>query len=179
MRDDTLAPNHPRAKQPPPPPRHSPTPPYTQGYDTPLNTAPLNHALCSFLWRLVLPEHLNLEPMLYQLSALRLFHRALGDAKLRGRPEFKELLLLATRVTRGLFARLVPGKGADGGKGGRKAGEGGETAGAEAGEKDAEGKEREERIKSVVAGMTFVELLFWSSFREVEQMRDNYHLGDR
>jgi len=39
-----------------------------QGYDTPLNTPALNHALCSFLWRLVLPEHLNLEPMLYQVG---------------------------------------------------------------------------------------------------------------
>jgi DMSO/TMAO reductase YedYZ molybdopterin-dependent catalytic subunit len=45
-----------------------------------------------------------------QLSALRLFHRVLGDPSLRGVPEARELLLLAARVTRGLFARMVPPK---------------------------------------------------------------------
>jgi hypothetical protein len=32
------------------------------------NSDALNHAVVSFLWRLVLPEHLNLEPLLYQVG---------------------------------------------------------------------------------------------------------------
>ncbi len=34
----------------------------------------VNHALCGLLWRLVLPDQLDLEPLLYQLSVLRVFH---------------------------------------------------------------------------------------------------------
>lgn len=37
------------------------------GYDSG-NSAGLNHAVVSFLWRLILPEHLNLEPLLYQVT---------------------------------------------------------------------------------------------------------------
>ncbi|GBF93528.1 hypothetical protein Rsub_06248 [Raphidocelis subcapitata] len=161
-----------------------------QGFDT-ANGAALNHALCSFLWRLVLPEHLNLEPMLYQLSALRLFHRALADASLRGRPECKEFLMLATRVTRGLFARLVPQQQAqaaavaagDGGADGaarrlafEEGGEGGEAGGDEAGGDEAGA--RAALAKEAAASMLFVDLLFWSSCREVEAMREDYHLND-
>lgn len=41
---------------------------YTQmmhGYAT--NGTALNHSICQFLWRLIHPDHLNLEPMLYQV----------------------------------------------------------------------------------------------------------------
>jgi hypothetical protein len=43
------------------------------------NSDALNHAVVSFLWRLVLPEHLNMEPLLYQvghviLSCMTLLH---------------------------------------------------------------------------------------------------------
>jgi hypothetical protein len=32
-----------------------------------INSGALNHALCSFLWRVVLPQHLDMEPLLYQV----------------------------------------------------------------------------------------------------------------
>lgn len=132
-----------------------------------------------------------------QLSALRLFHRALADASLRGRPECKEVLLLATRVTRGLFARLVPpplrrqqtstaaatdaGAGAEDGATRRLAFEEDEGGGAEAEGAAAAGGEAEARAaraKDAAASMLFVDLLFWSSAREVEAMREDYHLND-
>jgi len=33
-----------------------------------VNSAALTHAVVSFLWRVVLPEHLDLEPLLYQVG---------------------------------------------------------------------------------------------------------------
>lgn len=39
---------------------------------------------------------------------LRLFHKMLNDGSLRGKKEYNEMLLLATWVVRGLFAKLVP-----------------------------------------------------------------------
>jgi len=119
--------------------------------------------------------------------------------------------LLATRVTRGLFARLVPAAADKGRRGGGKEkaageklgdgdGDGGPAAralefGGEGGDEEEGGvtaavseqaaaekrreEEREEKIKSVVASMGFVELLFWSSHKECEQMRESYHLNDR
>jgi hypothetical protein len=38
------------------------------------NSEALNHAVVSFLWRLVLPEHLNVEPLLYQVRPVMLLH---------------------------------------------------------------------------------------------------------
>jgi hypothetical protein len=69
----------------------------------------------------------------------------------------------------------VPSKPAPkpGGEGGDDCG-GGDAASAAAREEE----EREERVRSAVASMTFVELLFWSSWREVEQQREDYHLRD-
>ncbi|KAI8471860.1 MAG: timeless protein-domain-containing protein [Monoraphidium minutum] len=163
------------------------------------NGPALNHALCSFLWRLVLPEHLGLEPMLYQhlglepmlyqLSALRLFHRALSDPALRGRPDARELLLLATRVTRGLFARLAPADPAPAAGGAAGApdaarrlafGGGGEGGGGEgAAERAArEQAEREGRAKEVSAKMLFVELLFFKNHRDAEAISNNYDLAN-
>lgn len=46
-----------------------------------------------------------------QLSVLRVFYALLADTSLRAPAkldQYREVLLLATRVTRGLFARLVP-----------------------------------------------------------------------
>jgi hypothetical protein len=34
------------------------------------NSDALNHAVVSFLWRLVLPEHVDLEPALYQVRCV-------------------------------------------------------------------------------------------------------------
>jgi hypothetical protein len=109
-----------------------------------------------------------------QLSALRLFHRVLGDPSLRGVPEAKELLLLATRVTRGLFARMVPP--APAAPKPATSGGGGADEAASAAARTTE--EKEERIRSAVASMMFVEVLFWSGYREAEQMREDYHLRD-
>jgi hypothetical protein len=39
------------------------------------NSDALNHAVVSFLWRLILPEHVNLEPALYQVSAITCHYR--------------------------------------------------------------------------------------------------------
>lgn len=38
------------------------------GVSAGVNSAALTHAVTSFLWRLVLPEHLNMEPLLYQVG---------------------------------------------------------------------------------------------------------------
>jgi hypothetical protein len=43
------------------------------------NGARLNHALCSLLWRLLLPDQLDLAPLLYQLSVLRVLHTVGGS----------------------------------------------------------------------------------------------------
>lgn len=84
-----------------------------EGYST-LNNTFTNHCIASFLYRIILPEHLNLEAMLYQLSVLRVFHTLLSDSAIRPKKEYHELLHLATKVIRGLFAKLMPREDSDG-----------------------------------------------------------------
>jgi timeless len=48
-----------------------------KGYKS-CNSWGVNHALCGLLWRVVLPDQLDLEPLLYQLSVLRVFHTVRG-----------------------------------------------------------------------------------------------------
>eukprot|EP00887_Chlorella_sp_A99_P001979 scaffold18.g1979.t1 len=67
-----------------------------------------NHAIVSFLRRIASPRQLDLEPMLWQLSVLRLFHAIMSDPTVRKDPQHADLLALATRTTRNMFARLVP-----------------------------------------------------------------------
>ena len=69
-----------------------------------------NHAIVSFLDRIALPapHGLGLEPMLWQLSVLRIFHTIMADACVRQEKQHARLLKLCTRVVRNLFERLVP-----------------------------------------------------------------------
>ncbi|GFR50964.1 hypothetical protein Agub_g13284, partial [Astrephomene gubernaculifera] len=91
-------------------------------------------AVASLLYRIAAPEHLNMEPLLYQLSVLRVFYTLLSDSSLRHPsrlPHYREVLLLATRVTRNLFRKLVPERaaekeGKEGEKEGQKEMEGGQ-----------------------------------------------------
>ena len=90
-----------------PPTTYSPAPPADQGWKT--NGAFTNHALVSLLRRIASPSGLNLEPMLWQISVMRLFHAVLADPAARRDPAYSELLVLATRTTRNMFARWVGG----------------------------------------------------------------------
>lgn len=79
-----------------------------QGYKT--NGPSTNHAIVSFLERIAAPSPrgIGLEPMLWQLSVLRLFHAIMADPVVRSNGVFGELLHFCVRITRNLFARLVP-----------------------------------------------------------------------
>ena len=69
-----------------------------------------NHAIVSFLERIALPAPvgLGLEPMLWQLSVLRIFHSIMADNSVHKDVQYARLLKFCTRITRNLFARLVP-----------------------------------------------------------------------
>ncbi|KAK9842310.1 hypothetical protein WJX81_005935 [Elliptochloris bilobata] len=74
-----------------------------QGYAT--NSDFLNHCISSFLKRICDPKGLNLEPMLYQLSVLRVFERLLADAGFRTRRTAPEAAV-EERVREGVAALL-------------------------------------------------------------------------
>lgn len=121
----------------------------------------------------------------------------------RPKPAFKSMLQLATKVVRGLFAKLVPppapaagqpaqlpqagagavtGEGAAGaaaaaaGMQGAAGAEGEEGAAAVGAGGEAEA-ERAKRSASLVSGMLFVDLLFWKSASVAEEIKDHYHIG--
>ncbi|GAB4821374.1 hypothetical protein N2152v2_008420 [Parachlorella kessleri] len=163
-----------------------------QGYAS--NGPFTNHALLSFLSRIADPHGLNLEPMLYQLSVLRVFHAILADSSLRKKPEFEPLLRFATRVVRNMFERLVPDlfklqaavaeaeavlageEGAEACTAGeaREGHSSGPTTPGEA--EDARKKvELELKLREECAAMAFVELMFWKGAGAAEDMRDQYN----
>ncbi|KAK9804992.1 hypothetical protein WJX73_009460 [Symbiochloris irregularis] len=144
----------------------------------------LNHCLVSFLKRLSSASGLNLEPMLYQLSVLRLWQQVLSDKALRKRPAAAELLQLATRVTRSFFARLVPPEAAqqpetapDEGRPAPAAEEGeeGDTASARPVGQTEEQKQVEAVAKQGAASMLFLEILFWKPAALAAEIRDEYN----
>lgn len=132
--------------------------------------------------------------LLLQLSALRLFHQLLSDASLRGKQEHRNVLQLATRVVRGLFAKLAPqpapaaaqpavAAAAQTGDAATAAAAGGGGEGTEAGAaavSDAQKKEqedREQRRQAAVAGMVCLELMFWPHNNQICQyISDEYRL---
>jgi len=120
-----------------------------------------------------------------QLSVLRLFHQLLSDPALRKVPSNKEALLLATKVVRGLFAKLAPpaataAAAAAGQQQQKEEEEGGEEEGEEGvgGSKAAAAAEREGRRRAAVAGMLCVELLFWKHPHTCDQINREYSLRE-
>jgi p-aminobenzoyl-glutamate transporter AbgT len=108
---------------------------------------------------------------LLQLSVLRLFHQLLSDASLRGKPQHRSVLQLATCVVRGLFSKIVPPP--------LEAAPPAAAAGEEAKQQQQQqDQEREQRRRAAVAGMVCVDVLFWSIPKEAEYIRDDYHLND-
>jgi hypothetical protein len=101
-----------------------------------------------------------------QLSTLRLFHQLLSDASLRGSSKHTSVLQLATRVVRGLFAKIAP-----------------PPLEAAAASEDAEqqqqqqqqDREREQRRRAGVASMLCVDLLFLKLPKECEYIREDYN----
>ena len=127
-----------------------------------------------------------------QLSVLRLFHQLLSDPSLRTQPETKEVLLLATRVVRGLFSKLAPPPPApptapqQNGDGDEVEQQTAAAAAAAAGgsngsgdaQRQKEKEEREVRRRSAVSGMLCVELLFWKHPVTVDQINREYSLRE-
>ncbi|KAK9830387.1 hypothetical protein WJX72_011470 [[Myrmecia] bisecta] len=153
-----------------------------QGYST--NSTFLNHCILGFLKRIAHPDHLNLEPMLYQLSVLRLFHEILADDLFRKVPHAPELLHFCIGVTRNLFARLVPAlpkapdKGDELGDDMEVDVEGGDLHDKQEAEQRAA---KEAKVKEGASSMMFIELMFWKNAKDSEQVRDEYnwkHLYD-
>ncbi|KFM27204.1 Timeless-like protein [Auxenochlorella protothecoides] len=128
------------------------------------NSSFANHALVSFLERVSSPKSMNLEPMLYQMSVLRLFHAILADPAARTVPSLKPALALATRVTRNLMARLAPPETPDE-----------LDLDAARPETDPDKAAAEQQIKASCTSMLFVELLFWKSATVAEDVREQYN----
>jgi p-aminobenzoyl-glutamate transporter AbgT len=101
---------------------------------------------------------------------LRLFHQLLSDASLRGKPQHRSVLQLATRVVRGLFAKIVPPslEAAPAAAAGEE---------AEQQQQQDQDQEREQRRRAAVAGMVCVDVLFWSTPKDAETIRDEYYLN--
>ncbi|EIE20339.1 hypothetical protein COCSUDRAFT_58046 [Coccomyxa subellipsoidea C-169] len=132
-----------------------------QGYAT--NSRFVNHCLITFLQRIADPDGLNLEPMLYQVSVLRVLHQVLSDAPFRKQPGASEVLSFAARIVRSVIAKLVPGP----------ADEDACRAAADEGEDGQMGCEK--ALQKGLAAMMFVELLFWKNAHDSEEVRDEYH----
>ncbi|GFH24236.1 TIMELESS domain-containing protein, partial [Haematococcus lacustris] len=58
------------------------------------NSAATNAAVFAVLWRIASPDGLNLEPLLYQLSVLRQFHKLLADKAIRAKDRVKEFHMM-------------------------------------------------------------------------------------
>ncbi|KAL3161372.1 hypothetical protein ABBQ32_010265 [Trebouxia sp. C0010 RCD-2024] len=151
-----------------------------QGFAT--NGAFLNHCLVAYLRRISDPAGLDLEPMLYQLSVLRVFQAVLSDKGFRKQEGAGEVIHLATHVTRNLFTRLAPDNPyedddmlLD------------ELDLSEEEGKDAEAvKKREARkrlkmeaeVRQKASAMMFIELMFWKNASVAESVRDDYNWRD-
>jgi timeless len=158
-----------------------------QGYAT--NAPFTNHALVSFLNRVARPAPggLGLEPMLWQLSVLRLAHSVLADRAARAAPALAPLLALCSRVARGALRRVAPevyaleaddgGGGAALGAAAEEAEEGGGGGGEEAAAAAAEraaGAELRKKMAAGCASMMCVELLFWKGPNVAEAVGQEY-----
>jgi hypothetical protein len=114
-----------------------------------------------------------------QLSVLRLFHQLLADPALRKQPENKEVLLLATKVVRGLFAKLAPPHPQQQEQQEQQQGADEEAdTGADAAASKAAAEAREGRRRAAVSGMLCVELLFWKHPHTCDQIGREYSLGE-
>ena len=123
--------------------------------------------------------------MLWQLSVLRVFHTIMSDPAVRGDPQKADLLKLCLRITRGLFARLVPEDTPrpaednvvedieivlDGSEEGAGEGLEGEAL------RKKQLAELEPKMKEGCASMGFMELLFWKKVPPLAQsIAEEYH----
>ncbi|KAG2492461.1 hypothetical protein HYH03_009402 [Edaphochlamys debaryana] len=157
-------------------------------------------AIASLLHRIADHQHLDMEPLLYQLSVLRVFYVMLADQDLRTPAklqEYRPVLTLAARVVRGLMRRLAPSKypapGAKGagaganGSGGARPAAGppdadatqpvaGAGADPEAARHAAQRKELQEKIEDNVPRMLCVDLLFWKDHHAAAAISQGYWL---
>ncbi|GLC44839.1 hypothetical protein PLESTF_001102100 [Pleodorina starrii] len=153
-------------------------------------------AIASLLYRIAAKEHLGMEPLLYQISVLRVFYVLLSDPDLRSPsqlPAYREVLLLATRVVRGLFRKLVPerypttadkegGKEeGDKGKEGQEGQEGeGEGQAAATAEEEARRRQRREELVGEIHDkaprMLMVDMLFWKDHGAAAAINQDYWL---
>ncbi|CAL5223392.1 g5900 [Coccomyxa viridis] len=134
-----------------------------QGYQT--NGQFLNHCLVAFLKRIADPDGINLEPMLWQVSVLRIFHQVLASASFRKQPGSSEVLRFAVKVVRHIFERLVPVTAA-------------ETTGKLVQEDEvvsaSEGEKPEAALKESLSALLFIEMLFWKNAHDSGEVRDEY-----
>ncbi|CAG9467441.1 unnamed protein product [Pedinophyceae sp. YPF-701] len=149
------------------------------------NHAFLNHCVLDYFRRLALPDKCNLMPMLWQLSVLRVFEVIINDEHLRKTNGLPHLRAFITEVLREMFARMmyVPPREAreaaaeEPGDADEAASQPGATetdADLEAAVKK-EQLRREADIRLGCASMLFVELLFWKSAKETDDLREEYH----
>ncbi|BDA45591.1 Topoisomerase 1-associated factor 1 at N-terminal half [Coccomyxa sp. Obi] len=136
-----------------------------QGYAT--NSRFVNHCIVAFLQRITDANGLNLEPMLYQVSVLRVFHQLLSDASFRKQPGATEVCSFAARIVRNIMSKLVP----------RPAEEDAQAAceGADAKLRS----DSEKALQKGLAAMMFVELLFWKNTHDSEEIRNEYKWKDQ
>ncbi|CAD7696780.1 unnamed protein product [Ostreobium quekettii] len=158
------------------------------------NSPFLNHCLVSFLKRLAHPEQLGLEPMLYQLSVLQVFHRIILDREIRGRHRFEEMVKLCTEVVGNMFQRMAPAAesvaGTDSGADGAGPSQtihvddqGSQHSARNQPSQEAVSLtefnggelEMQKKIQNAVSSMLFLEILFWKGTAAVNDIKEEYH----
>lgn len=152
-----------------------------QGYAT--NNDFTNNAIVDYLQRIVLPPPtgLGLEPMLWQLSILRLFYSIMSDPLVRKQSKFAPLLKLCKIIVRSLFDRLVVGQFADEAIRQGDDDDAVETLHSEGNGPDDQPlrkqipKRIETEVKKECGGLGFIELLFWKSPSSAEIIADEYN----
>ncbi|GMH33973.1 hypothetical protein BSKO_01807 [Bryopsis sp. KO-2023] len=68
----------------------------------------INHCIVSFLRRLTHRDHLNMGPLLYQVSFLRVFQKILKDPIVARHKAFDQVRIFCTNTITGLVAKLAP-----------------------------------------------------------------------
>ncbi|KAL4422339.1 hypothetical protein ABPG75_008536 [Micractinium tetrahymenae] len=162
-----------------------------QGYRT--NSSFTNHAVVSLFRRIAEPQQQNLEPMLWQISILRLFEAVLSDVSIKRSAAHADLLAFAKSTVRNMFARMVPDLSELRQKASALEAElqgvaqqraAARAAGREDDEVDSSEREKQRQLRMARAelkarenasNVLFMELLFWKAAPVAEDVRNEYN----
>eukprot|EP01024_Parvocaulis_polyphysoides_P002218 TRINITY_DN10713_c0_g1_i1.p1 TRINITY_DN10713_c0_g1~~TRINITY_DN10713_c0_g1_i1.p1 ORF type:complete len:751 (-),score=189.35 TRINITY_DN10713_c0_g1_i1:248-2500(-) len=127
------------------------------------NSQQINHVVIKFLRRISHKDHLDLEPMLYQVSVLKVFLQILEDKSIQKNPKFFEVLYFCRKVTRNLMSYLLMSSEKENDKNTND---------------QINNVEKDEKIQQIVrqeiSSIMMVELLFWKNAKDAEDVREEY-----